>query len=102
MRSHLFRLLLRQYIEHKNPSNLRIHVWSNAVFWAGWTIALSQISVSIPVPFLGANLGAWWVAVSAVYWIPLDATVSGLVIAWSAALAAIPFIPWGPGHGWLI
>ena len=58
MRSSLFNLLLRQYIEHKDPANLRVHVWSNALFWTGFSTLLSQIAVPARVPLLGANLGA--------------------------------------------
>src|SRR5262245_2489173 len=96
MMSHLFGLVLRQYIEHKNPSNLRIHVWTNAVLWMSLSTLLSQIPAPITVPILGANIGAWWVIASAVYWISLDAGVSLLVLISTIAFAALPIVPWGP------
>jgi hypothetical protein len=93
-------LLLRQYIEHKNPDNLRIHVWLNAIFWAGWITLLSQVPIPVPIPLLGANLGALYVVASAVYWLAIDIGVPLLVILWSLFVAALPIVPWGPGHGW--
>src|SRR6476646_3920414 len=102
MRSHLFGLVLRQYIEHKNPSNLRIHVWSNAVLWLSLTTLLSQIPAPIGVPVLGANIGTWWVIGSTVYWLSLDAGVSLLVLISTVAFAALPMVPWGPGNNWVI
>src|SRR5689334_14109536 len=53
MRRHLFALLLRQYIEHKNPANLRVHVLSNAVLWMSLCTLLSQIPAPVAVPLLG-------------------------------------------------
>jgi hypothetical protein len=102
MRQHLFALLLRQYIEHKNPANLRLHVVSNGVFWTALATALSQVALPWGVPILGANLGAVWVLGSVAYWLVLDPLVPALVLAWSAAWASLPFVPWGPGHGWAL
>lgn len=101
MRAHLFELLLRQYIEHKNPQNLRLHVWSNAVLWTAWITLLSQVPLPIAVPVLGANVGAIWVLGSALYWARLTPLVSALVLGWSVAWSALPSIPWPPGLGWL-
>lgn len=101
MREHLKRLVLRQYIEHQNPANIGLHIWSNLVLWAGWITILSQVPIALRIPFLGANLGAAWVVGSALYWFPLDAGVPLLVVLVSAVVAALPFVPWGPGHGLL-
>jgi hypothetical protein len=100
-RSHLIKVLLRQYIEHKDADNLRVHVWSNAILWSGWITLLSQVPMPVAVPLLGANLGAWWVVASAVYWLPVDAAIPVIVIAWSAVWVALPLVPWGPGQSWL-
>ena len=55
----------------------------------------------MPLPLLGANVGAWWVVASVAYWLFLDVAVPLLVLAWSVAWAVLPVSPWGPGHGWL-
>ncbi|HEY2513829.1 MAG TPA: FAD-binding protein [Polyangiaceae bacterium] len=103
MNRHHQRLVLRQYIEHKNPANRRLHVWTNAIAWLGFTTFLSQIPLPLPisVPVLGANVGAVFAALSVVYWLAADLLVSALVAALTLAWAALPFSPWGPGHGWL-
>ncbi|MFO0761451.1 MAG: FAD-binding protein [Byssovorax sp.] len=102
MNGHHLRFFLRQYIEHKNPDNLRLHLWTNGVGWLGLTTALSQVPLPIPrVPAAGANLGAAFVALSLLYWIPVDVIVTACVAALTAAWAALPFSPWGPGHGLL-
>jgi hypothetical protein len=99
MNRHHLRFVLRQYIEHKNPENLKLHAWTNAVGWLGLTTALSQVPLPIAVPVLGANLGAAFVVLSLVYWLPVDVLVTAGVAALTAAWAALPFSPWGPGHG---
>src|SRR5580704_15805776 len=101
MNRHHQRFVLRQYIEHKTPANLRLHVWTHAVAWLGLTTALSQVPLPFPVPFLGANLGAAMTALSIAYWLPADGLVACGVGALTVAWAALPFSPWGPGHGWL-
>jgi hypothetical protein len=101
MNRHHLRFVLRQYIEHKDQQNLRIHVWSHGVAWLALTSALSQVPVPWTVPLLGANLGAGFVAFSILYWLPVDALVTAAIAALSLAWAALPFSPWGPGHGWL-
>ncbi len=106
MNRHHQRFVLRQYIEHKNPANLRLHLWTNGVGWLALTTVLSQVPLPGPlaglrVPLLGANVGAAFVVVSLLYWLPVDALVAALVAAVTAAWAALPFSPWGPGHGWL-
>ncbi len=100
MRSHLFRMLLRQYIEHKDPSNLRVHLWSNALMWIGLTTLLSHVPVPVAVPMLGANVGAWWVTLSVIYWMTFDPGVSLLVLSFSVVFASLPFFPWGPEADW--
>src|SRR5262245_23047917 len=102
MRSHLFRLVLGQYIEHKNPSNLRVHIWSNAVLWLSLVTLLSQFSAPIAVPMLGANIGAWWVLGSAIYWLSLDAGIPLLILVSTIAFAALPVVPWGPQDNWAL
>jgi hypothetical protein len=101
MNGHHLRFVLRQYVEHKDPENLRLHVWSNGVAWLGLTTALSQVPLPLPfaVPVLGRNLGAAFVALSLLYWLPADVLVTAGVAALTAAWAALPGSPWGPGHG---
>jgi hypothetical protein len=94
-------LVLRQYAEHKDPGNLRLHVWSNALFWAGLITLLSQVPFPVAVPLFGSNLGAWWIVLSAIYWLALDPLVPWLLVGWSALWALLPGMPWGPGHGFL-
>jgi len=67
MNRHHLRFVLRQYIEHKNPSNLRLHVWTNGIGWLALTTALSQVPIPFAVPVLGANLGAAFVVLSLLY-----------------------------------
>src|SRR5580698_10326345 len=84
MNRHHLRFVLRQYIEHKNPSNLRLHVWTNGIGWLGLTTALSQVPLPFAVPalgVLGANLGAGYAALSVLYWLPVDVLVSAGVAA---------------------
>ncbi len=101
MNRHHLRFVLRQYIEHKNPSNLRLHVWTNGIGWLGLTTALSQVPLPFAVPVLGANLGAAYAVLSLLYWLPVDLAVAAGVAALTMAWAVLPFSPWGPGHGWL-
>ncbi len=103
MNRHHLRFVLRQYVEHKNPANLRLHVWCNTLGWLAITTALSQVPLPLPfgVPVLGANLGAAFVVISLLYWLPVDALVAAGVAALTVAWAALPFSPWGPGHGWV-
>src|SRR5437016_4490235 len=101
MRSHLFRMLLRQYIEHKDPANLHVHLWSNAFMWMGLATLLSQVPAPVAVPILGANLGAWWTAGSVIYWMSFDVGISLLVLVFSIAFTSLPFVPWGPGKSWI-
>jgi L-gulonolactone oxidase len=106
-RRHL-RFVARQHIEHKDPSNLRIHVWTSAVAWLALTTALSQVPLPLPfeVPVLGSNLGAAFIIVSFLYWLPVDVLVPSAVAALTVAWAALPFSWWGRaasggGHAWL-
>src|SRR6185437_14075866 len=101
MNRHHLRFVLRQYIEHKTPANLRLHVWTSAVAWLALTTALSQVRLPWGLPVLGANLGAATTALSLVYWLPADVLVTAGVLALTMGWAALPFSPWGPGHGWL-
>jgi hypothetical protein len=96
--SHPLHFVLRQYIEHKNPSNLRLHAWSSAASWLALTTALSQVRIPVAVPVLGANLGAAFVVLSLLYWLTVDLLVTAGVAALTVAWAALPFAPWGPGH----
>ncbi|MEQ1502653.1 MAG: FAD-binding protein [Myxococcota bacterium] len=102
MRAHLFRLVLRQYVEHRHPANLRLHQWSNALLGGGLLVALSQVPVPFPVPLLGANLGAAFLVASVLYWLWLDPLVPAMVLGFGLALAHAPGVPWGPGHGLLV
>jgi hypothetical protein len=99
MNRHHLRFVLRQYVEHKDPANLRIHAWTNGIGWLAIATALSQVPIPLAVPVLGANLGAWFVALSLLYWLPVDALVTAGVAALTAGWALLPFSPWGPGHG---
>jgi L-gulono-1,4-lactone dehydrogenase len=102
MNRHHLRFVLRQYIAHKNPANLRIHVWTHAIGWLAITTALSQVPLPLGVPVLGANLGAGFVVLSLLYWLSVDVLVTGGVAALTIAWALLPFSPWGPGHGWAV
>jgi hypothetical protein len=104
LRSPHLRFVLRQYIEHKNPANLRLHLWTNTVAWLALTTLLSQLPLPLGIPLLGpraANAGAAWTVLSLLYWLPVDALVAVGVAALTAAWAVLPFSPWGPGHGWV-
>jgi hypothetical protein len=98
---HHLRFVLRQYIAHKNPSNLRLHFWTSGIAWLGLTTALSQVPLPFGVPVLGANLGAAVALLSLIYWLPVDVLATMGVAAVTMAWAALPFSPWGPGHGWV-
>jgi FAD binding domain/D-arabinono-1,4-lactone oxidase len=102
MSEHHLRFVLRQWIEHKNPSNLRLHVWINGGGWLALTTLLSQIPIPVAVPLLGSNAGAWFTVLSVVYWLPVDALVSVAVGLLTVAWAVVPLAPWGPGHGWVL
>src|SRR5690349_15248585 len=65
MRTHLVSLLVRQYIEHKNAGNLRLHVWSSAVLWTGLLSVLARVDV----PVLGVSAAWLWLAGSVIYWV---------------------------------
>src|SRR5580704_5839740 len=101
MNRHHRRFVLRQYIEHKTPANLRLHFWTHAAGWLALTTALSQVPLPFALPILGANLGAAVVVNSLVYWLPADVLVASGVAGLTTAWAVLPFSPWGPGHGWL-
>jgi hypothetical protein len=101
MNRHHLRFVLRQYIEHKNAANLRLHVWTHGLGWLALTTALSQVPLRFAVPVLGANLGAGFVVLSLLYWLPVDILVTAGVAALTMAWTVLPFSPWGPGHGWL-
>lgn len=57
MRQHLFRLVLRQWIEHRDPDNLRLPAIINPIGWLALTTLLSQVPLPVGVPLLGDNLG---------------------------------------------
>ncbi len=101
MNRHHLHFVLRQYIEHKNAANLRLHLWTSGLGWIGLTTALSQVPLPLAVPVLGANLGAVFVVLSLLYWLSVDVLVTAGVAATTLACASLPFSPWGPGHGWL-
>src|SRR5262245_55930154 len=97
MTRHHLRFVLRQWIEHQNPANLRLHVWSNGAAWLGLTTALSQVPVPVAVPLLGPSVGAWFVALSVLYWAPADPLTAVLVGLMSIGWAHLPVTLWGPG-----
>jgi hypothetical protein len=99
MNRHHLRFVLRQHIAHKNPAILRIHVWTHAAGWLALTTVLSQVALPLEVPLLGNNLGAAFVVLSLLYWVPVDVLVTAAVAALTIAWALVPFSPWGPGHG---
>ena len=101
MNRHHLRFVLRSYMERKSAPNFRLHAWTYAVGSIGLSTALSQVPLPVAVPVLGANLGAVSVALSLVYWLPADLLSTAGVAALTAAWTALPFTPWGPGHGWL-
>ena len=105
MHRHHVSFVLRQYLEHKSPENLRLHLWTHCIGWLAFTTALSQVAIalppSVPVPLLGANLGALWTIASLLYWLTVDALVTLGVAVLTTAWATLPYSPWGPGHGWL-
>jgi hypothetical protein len=101
MNRHHLHLVLRQYIEHKDRSNLRLHIWTHGIGWLAITTALSQVRLPFAVPVLGANLGAAFAVLSLLYWLPVDILVSSCVAVLTMAWAVLPFSSWGPGHGWL-
>lgn len=101
LNAHHLPFVLRQWIEHKIPENLRLHVWINGIGWLGLMTLLSQVPMPISVPLLGANAGAWFTVFSVLYWLPVDRLVPLLVGAMTVGWALVPFAPWGPGHGWI-
>ncbi|MFO0612785.1 MAG: FAD-binding protein [Polyangiaceae bacterium] len=102
MNRHHLRFVLRQYIEHKDPENLSLHVSTSAIGWLALTTALSQVPLPLEIPLLGANVGALFVAASLAYWLVADVVIAACVGALTVAWAAFPFgSPWGPGHGWI-
>jgi hypothetical protein len=80
---------------------LRLHVWTHGIAWLALTSALSQVPLPLAVPVLGANLGAGFVVLSLLYWLPVDLLVTASVAALTFSWALLPFSPWGPGHGLL-
>jgi FAD binding domain/D-arabinono-1,4-lactone oxidase len=101
MNRHHQRFVVRTYLEHKNPANLRLHAVTCAIGWLALTTALSQIPLPFGVPILGANAGAAFVVASALYWLPADILVAAGVSLLTMAWAMLPISSWGPGHGWL-
>lgn len=102
MNTHHFRFVLRQWIEHQNPANLRLHVWVNGAAWLGLTTVLSQVPVPVAVPLLGPSLGAWFVALSVLYWLPADPLTAVMVGLFTLGWAHLPVTLWGPASGWLL
>jgi len=102
MTRHHLRFVLRQWIEHQNPTNLRLHVWLSGTAWLALTPALSQVPAPVAVPLLGPSVGAWFVLLSVLYWAPADPLTAVLVGLLSVGWAHLPATPWGPGTGvWL-
>ncbi len=102
MNRHHLRFVLRQWIEHQNPANLRLHVWGNGAAWLGLTTVLSQVPVPVALPLLGPSLGAWFAALSVLYWLPADPLTAVLVGLLSVGWAQLPLTLWGPGSDlWL-
>lgn len=105
MNAHHLRFVLRQYIEHRDPENLRLHVWASAASWLALSTLLSQVPLPLPhaVPLLGENLGAAFVVASLLYWgladIAVTVGVAALTIGWVTLPSSELFL-WGPGHGW--
>ncbi|HKO92447.1 MAG TPA: hypothetical protein VJU61_14900, partial [Polyangiaceae bacterium] len=99
MNRHHLHFVLRQYIAHKDPQNLRLHMAVHGIGWLALTSALSQVPLPFALPLLGANLGAYFVALSFVYWLLADVLVTAFVVALTLAWAALPLSGWGPGHG---
>lgn len=101
MNRHHLGFFLPQWIEHKDPANLRTHVVIYGVSWLAIVTALSQVPSPIAVPLLGGNMGAAFTVLSVLYWLPADLGVGIAAAAWTVAWAQLPGVPWGPGHGWI-
>lgn len=105
MNAHHLRFVLRQYIEHRDPENLRLHAWASAAQWLALSTALSQIPLALPfsIPMLGENVGALFVIASLAYWaladIAVTVAVGALTVGW-VTLPSRELFLWGPGHGW--
>ncbi len=100
MNRHHFRYLLRQHIEHRDRSNLRLHLWATSVGWFGLTTALSQVPVPVDIPLLGANLGSLFVCASLVYWLFADVLTTLAIGAVTLGWALLPLSPWGRSDAW--
>jgi L-gulonolactone oxidase len=101
MNRHHLRFHARQVVEHRNPANLRLHVWTSGVMWLALVTMLSQVPLptALRAPAVVANAGAAFVALSLAYWLVVDPLVTALVAALTVAWALAPLSPFGPGHG---
>ena len=97
MRSPTFELLLRQYIEHKSPENLRLHAASALV---GWTAVITVLA-RVPVSLFGVDLATIGVLASVAIWAWTTPLVAALVLGWSVVWSLTPSIPWPDRLGWL-
>ncbi len=98
MNGHHLRFVLPQYLEHRNPANVRLHAVTSLPAWLALATLLSQLPIPVLGPALG-NAGALVTLLAVLYWLPVDAA-SALFVACATALwASLPFAPWGPGHG---
>lgn len=79
-----------------------LHVWTSTIGWLALTTALSQVPLPLPFHTGLANLGVAFGLVSVIYWLGADALVSLGVGTLTVVWAALPFSPWGPGHGWVV
>lgn len=95
----MYTRLLTQWILHRNPTNLHVHLGAYAVGWLSLLTALSQVPMPWGLPVVGAHLGTVALGLGVLAWAVIDLPVALGVGLLSVAWAALPGIPWGPGHG---
>lgn len=95
MRAHHLRRLARQSAEHRSRDIRRTHLVTNVLGTFFLLTAASQVALG------PTDLGTVLVVAAGLYMAVLDPLAAALVVAATLAWARIPYVPWGPGHGWL-